>query len=199
MRKMIVVCASFLIVPLMAQAQPVPNGQCCFTHEHFKTGTNPRNGCITETTCSEIEEKGLFVRCYHKKKNHQLRIRDKRPKFKFSTQEVEVTDGFEEFEGYNYPIDHRTRNWTSNSEFVEGPDARLKVRPIRSYCSGRMAKVRQRFHEKDQITYRFKIGTFLRDFTGRIIERYQNGQIIRERESRVWNLILAVGEIVVRR
>ena len=199
MRHFFVSCFSIMMLPVFVHAQPVENGKCCFTHEPFKTGSTPTNGCLEVTTCSEIQQRGLFVRCYHTRTNGSLRINGKLPAYKYSTQELEVEDSTEEFVGLDYPITRAIMSWKSNSEFIEGPKSRLNSHPIRSYCAGRMAGVRQRFHEKPSVAYRFKIGAYLREFTGRIIESYRQGQVVRERESRLLTLELASSGITIKR
>lgn len=199
MRPAIVFCFSLVMIPLLSQAQPVPNGQCCFAYEYFKSDKSPPGGCLKATTCSDIQSKGLFVRCYHKKQNRQLRINGKLPSHKFSTQAMLVNGTPVDFNGSNYEMTKDTYTWKANAEIIEGPKARLKVRPIRSYCEGRMARQRPKMQNMNPITYRFRLGAFLRDYTGRIVESFRQGQVIRERETKLWTLPLAESDLVITR
>lgn len=199
MRKAIVVCFTIVMIPFLAKANPVPNGQCCFAHEYFKPDSSPPGGCLEVTTCSDIQSKGLFVRCYHKKANRSLRINGKRPSHKFSTQAMLVDGTPVDFNGSNYPMTKDTYSWKVNAEIIEGPKSRLKVRPIKAYCEGRMARQRPKMHNMNPITYRFRLGAFLRDYTGRTIETYRQGRFIRERETQLWTLPLAESDLVIKR
>ena len=61
MRHFFVSCFSIMMLPVFVHAQPVENGKCCFTHEPFKTGSNPTNGCLEVTTCSEIQQRDAVM------------------------------------------------------------------------------------------------------------------------------------------
>ena len=182
-----------------AHANPVGDGECCFAHAYYKPNATPPGGCLKQTTCSDIQQKGLFVRCYHKTKNGDLRVNGKRPANKYSHQSLMVGGKPVEFDGMNYPNTPDTYNWTASAEIIEGPKSRLKVRPIKAYCSGAMAKQRPSVHKTNPITYQFRLGAFLRDFTGRVLERFEQGRLVRERETRLWDLPLAKGELVIKR
>ena len=102
-----------------------------------------------------------------------------------------------DFSGNNYEMTKDTYTRIANAGVIEGPKARRKVRPIRSYCEGRMARQRPKRQNMNPITYRCRLGAFLRDSTGRILESFRQGQVIRERETKLWTLPLAESDLVI--
>ncbi|MEC8025516.1 MAG: hypothetical protein VX223_16420 [Myxococcota bacterium] len=103
------------------------------------------------------------------------------------------------FDGSDYEMTKDTYTWKANAEIIEWLKARLKVRPIRSYCEGRMARQRPKMQNMNPIAYHCRLGALLWDSTWRMVESFRQGQVIRERETKLWTLSLAESNLVITR